>query len=828
MRPANNKYCRSKSRTRVLPTGVFQFLFERGPVLRLFELFAKASEKKPWLVVLAVAVVTVFMGAGMSRITTELSQESMMPKGYESIEALEVVEDEFGGITYENALIVADDVTSPEIREKIASLPQRLEEEGIGEDRILGVSSYYDVAQKYIDPETEEVKIQELLSNPEDMKELAKMVTMPELDAALVSFQLNPELSQSEQIQLARDLLSFLEDELDIEGVDVYLSGNASMEKDANDFMMKETRILFLAAILFIMLILYLTFRRVSDIFLPLLIIVVAIEWILGFMGWVGIPYTTMSVAIMPLMLGINIAYVIHILSRYYEEREAGKNLFAAATTSIKTVGVAVFLTALTTVIGFASFTITDLPQMRDFGVICLLGIVFSFVLSLTLLPAVVVIRDRRKGTEKLEAHLEKMRKRRREARYGLWIDKSLAGSSVAAYHHYWIVIGCVVAFMIVAGIATFNLKTGADVKSFFPEDMPSRVASAKVTEYFGPQSMDVLLVRGDIYEPANLKALLEVKKIIAGDERNNPGSEDYFNEQRIFSIADFVAGANQGDIPESRQEVEALIGAMKMDPAMKQQVEGMVSADGRLATVMLNSGFPDTEEEIKVKAEVMRDASSRIEQETDLEMIPTGFTVLITDIMGNLLPTQLKTSGLALLLCLLVLIVVFRSFWYGLVTMVVVVFGIAVELIMLWILGWPLDFMTVTISALLIGIGVDFGIHVSHRFREELLHRELSVEDSIKATVIHVGRALVAAAFTTAGVFAILGISSMVPMRRFGWTVAIGLIAALVGAVVVLPSLLAMISGRREKKGKTALRGAEGGEGSIDEADQPAPAPDS
>lgn len=88
--------------------------------MRLFEILASWSEKRPWFVVIGVAAVTVFMAFGTARITTELSQESMMPKGYESIEALETVDDEFGGISYEYGLIVVEkgsgdiqDVTSP-------------------------------------------------------------------------------------------------------------------------------------------------------------------------------------------------------------------------------------------------------------------------------------------------------------------------------------------------------------------------------------------------------------------------------------------------------------------------------------------------------------------------------------------------------------------------------------------------------------------------------------------------------------------------------------------------------------------------------------------
>ena len=573
--------------------------------------------------------------------------------------------------------------------------------------------------------------------------------------------------------------------------------------------MFKETRVLFGAAILFIMLILYLTFRRFSDVFLPLLTIVVAIICLLGFMGWAGITYTTMSVSILPLMLGINIAYVIHVLSRYYEEREKGEDPLLSTTTSVKTVGIAVFLTAVTTMIGFSSFMVTDMPPMRDFGLLLVLGIAFSFLLTMTLLPAIIVIRDRRKKTEKLEIHLEKMRTRRRDARYGQWMDRALVRMALVSEHHHWAVS---VITLIMVGFSVFaliNLDTGADIRSMIPEDMPSIQASRMITDYFGPQQPDIILVEGDIYEPENLAAMLAMEDSIINDSRNELDQEGWFFREGITSIADLIVKFSpQGTLPESREEVEAIVEEL----GKQISLDSFVTEDGRSAMVMVLSDIPDTEDDIAVKTDILRDQSAAIaEQDTDMMMRATGISVLISDLLGNILPTQLKTSGLALLLCALVLILVFKSLYYGIATLSVVIVGIIVEIIFLFALGWPLDIMTVMVSALVIGTGIDFGIHITHRFREEWHHGDRPLDESIKNTVLHVGRALVAAAFTTCGVFAILGISDMVPLRRFGFTTAVSLLGALLGAILVLPSILAIIVNRQNRKADVPAATAEG-----------------
>jgi uncharacterized protein len=764
-------------------------------VTRFFAFLASSSEKRPWLVVTVVGLITIFLVSGIGLLKTEFSQEGMMPKKYESVKALKTVQNHFGGLSYENILITADDVTSYGIADALIGLsPQELQKKaGVKPGQVLKVETYLDGLKKMAQLQGQPLPsglilgaaVQQFLSTDYAKEQVIGKTISKDKKAVVVKLQLDPKMSQNEQVQFAK----------------VYPSGFASMQKDGQEFMKRQTGILFLIALLYIMLVLYLTFRRVSDVFLLMFVIVVGIFWIIGLMGWVGITYTTMSVAIMPLMLGINIAYVIHILSRYYEEREAGGDVFNSATTSVKTVGVAVFLTAITTVFGFMSFTITDIPPMKDFGIVCMIGITFSFFLALTLLPALVVIRDRRKEAERLEAHLEKMRKRRRESRYGAAVDRALVGSSMTAYRHHWIVTGLVLILIAFAIFSIFNLKTGADIRAMIGENLPSVKASDMLTKYFGAQDADVIVVQGDVLDPANLKAFLKLEDRVVADSRNQAGEKGWFTRQGNISIADILMDANGGSLPDSKASVEATVEEL----GTQMDIGTLVSKNKDYAMIMIRSGTPATQEETDTKVKILRDAASKMESETGLKATATGFSVLIADLMGNIVPTQLETSGLALLLCLLILVIVFKSFFYGFVTLIVVVCGMSAEMAFLYIMGWPLDIMTVTVASLVIGAGIDFGIHVTHRFREQRYDRGLSLEDSVRTTVVHVGRALVAGGLTTAGVFGILGISSMMPLRHFGWTVAVGLLAALVGAIFVLPSLLVILSkASNGRKGKT------------------------
>ncbi|OFW59390.1 MAG: hypothetical protein A2V52_06220 [Actinobacteria bacterium RBG_19FT_COMBO_54_7] len=774
---------------------------------KLFTFLAASAEKRPWLVVLCVAVLTIFLLSGVAFLKTEFSQESMLPSNYESVKAIKKIQDQFGGLLYENVLIVSNDVTSPELASALMGLStQSLEEAGIPEGQVIKIETYLDglknmAAMQGAPLPTQPVLLQgavdQFLQTPYAQEQVVGQTITEDNKAAVIKLQLNPGMNQKEMVDVAKKLNKYFTTDFKPSGSEVYVTGMASMQLDAQDSMAQQTSMLMIIALLFIMLILYATFRRLSDVLLLMGVIVVGILWVIGLMGWVGIAYTTMSVAVIPLMLGINIAYVIHILSRYYEEREAGEGVFFSATNSVKTVGVAVFLTAITTVFGFSSFMITSIPPMRDFGIVCMIGITFSFLLAITLLPAVVVIRDRRKKAEKLDSHLETMRKRRRESRYGKIVDRTLVNASMTAYRLHYVIAVVAVAFIAFAGFAVANLQTGADIRSMIGSNLPSVKAGDKLSEYFGAQDADVILINGDVLKPENLKEYLKLEDEVAADSRNNPGEKGAFTREGNISIADIIANSNGGTIPDSAEEVTAIVARL----GEVMDTSSFVSQDGDYAMIMIRSSTSETQSATDTKTKILRDASSGLETSTGLKTVATGYSVLIADLMGKIVPTQLESSALALLLCLLILVIVFKSFMYGFVTLIVVVCGIAAEMVFLYAMGWALDIMTVTVASLVIGAGIDFGIHITHRFREQRHDRGLSIEDSVKTTVLHVGRALIAGGLTTAGVFGILGLSSMVPMRHFGWTTAVGLLAALLGALFVLPSALVILTKMIERR---------------------------
>ncbi len=577
-------------------------------------------------------------------------------------------------------------------------------------------------------------------------------------------------------------------------GIEIFLSGAATMSRDSNRRAMKDTRILFLMAFLFILFVLYLTFRSLSDVVMTVTVILLTVVWVVGLQGWLGFPFTYQSSGILPLLLGIDIAYAIHVLSRYYEERREGKDVAFSADRSVVTVGMAVFLTAATTAFGFASFGISDMPPVRQFGALCVAGVMFSFFLSVTLLPAFLVIRDKKRvapaerfGTEK-ELPGEPA---------GL-LERLLVRIALISERHR-AAVGLVTLMVVIACFALgTRISTEADFTKMMPQDMPSIRGQTEIAKHFGGQGIVYTLVSGDALDPSALKAMREYERELISIGATNEHGEPFFEKGKVMSLAS-VLEMVLGRLPQSRQEASMALEGMRGGRKANSQGR-LVSQDGRTAMISIRVGR-GTDQEMKEITRIIRDLNDEFAKRyPELSFKSSGFPLLMTDVLGSLLPTQLKTSALALALCALLVVGVFGSVCFGLAAASVVFLSIALEVAALAIIGWPLDFMTVMVSSLVIGAGIDFGIHVTHRFREEWGEHGLPVEEAMRKTVSSVGRALITAAFTTAGAFAIIGTSGISYMRRFGLITALSLVFALISSLMVLPSLLAWRALRLEK----------------------------
>ncbi len=798
----------------------------------MFKFFAELTRKHAKQIVIFWIVLSVPVILGVTRLDMKTSQRDLVPTKYESARAVRHLDDIFGGMSYEFIILEDLDMTSYPVVKKLILLEDQLYKHGIRKDDVVSISTYVDEIVKGAKKETGKSVIDEdffksfegqlvpsplggfaefktvilqglelMMSNPTWWKwnvDKGELLT-PDKRCGQVILKISPKLNSSQQQEVVSKIENFARDyfggDPELGNPKILFTGDPSISRDLSNYISRNTLVLILVAFAFLLIILYLTFRRMTDVFLPLLIIALSVVWIFGLMGWVGFPFTLISVAMAPLILGINIADVAYMMSRFYEELHGGKDARSSASRSITTVGVAVFLAGITTFFGFLSFTLSDLPAIQQFGVMAGFGEVIGFLFAVTLLPAVMILREEyqeKKGKEVNEKRLNIFARGKTTL-----MDGFLKRSADLSCRHPLGIL-CVAALMMIISFAGMGrLKTTSDLRRLIPAKLPSIQAQFEQERIFGPQQTDFVLIYGDVMNPEVLRGMERLRTQLVALE--------YTTENKIRSIDELFYDLikEQKGLKGSFSEV-----VPDSDPVVKQYYEevkeflpaDLITSDAKITQIPINSRAARDSDEVLWKKDVLREAvSNNLELEVVRHEIG-GLASLTADLLGNLVPTQIFTSIFALILSALLLMFIFQSIPLGLATLSVLLAGIGVEMGFLVLIRWPLDMMTALVSAMVIGVGIDYAIHVTWRFREEFGYRCDEAQEALEYTVMNVGRPIVASSLATAGAFLIITITEIMPVRRFGGVTSISLFFSLVATMLVLPSLLYLLARWRRR----------------------------
>lgn len=829
--------------------------------MKLYGYIAKIVREHPVYIVAVALLLTIALAPGLLFIRGEVTQRSMLPPDFPSNKALSDLTRVFGGTSYEQVLITAPRVTNNTITQFLIGLEDYINEDTSlskqvarlpgqqGKDVPEILRKPVPIVQDYLSPFIANVKQgiaqsgfnislrgindqliksqtgkdfqqtveQDYLSVTEVQQQMVgeqKFLT-PDYKTTIILIKQNPALSDSQQVALANNLEKLFRTKLSgVKGLKLNFSGDATLARDFDHHIRNKTLLLFLLSIAFVVLTLFFAFRRFTDTVVPIGVMIVSLIWTFGLMGYARIPYSIAAVAIMPVLLGHALTFVVPFIARYYEEEEQLHGAVVAASRTLLSVGMALFPAAATSVVGFMVFLFSVLPPLKNFGVTSALGTAALFVLSITLLPAIIVIRDIRievaaspEEREKYQTHFDGFRRRQEKSLYARGTDRVLHWSfDFSTHYSVFIVIGA--ALLIFLGFAgSAGLKTDSDLRALIPRDLPSIAADVQIEKAFGPDQTDFIMVNGDVLDPKSLEAMLKAEETIANDPAGHYSqydpihrtyvSGDYYPRNGMTSLADVVLSANNGVMPADKQGV---LSALDTAAANGGYVGGVLSDDHKYALISTNGRAALSNQAIKTKMSILNRSSDKYLASQGLRYELGGITPLTSDMTRNIIPTETWSSVLSLIVCGLLLIIIFRSLPFGLITLTVAFAGAAAEVGFLWLMSWPLDVITSLVSALVIAIGSNFGILFTHRYMQAIEGGDVPAIDALRDTILNLGRANVVAAVSTCAGFLIIMLSQIEPLKRFGGVTAFGIFWSLIASLTLVPALLHLWSGHKAR----------------------------
>ncbi|MFC2108873.1 RND family transporter [Candidatus Bipolaricaulota bacterium] len=559
------------------------------------------------------------------------------------------------------------------------------------------------------------------------------------------------------------------------DGDELFVYGDAYFDTIMAEEMEADTTLLFPLAILVMVALLFVSFVTIRGILLPIIVVLLSVTVAMGAMVLLGFPMTTMSFIAPILLLAIGIADAIHVLNRYNEEIAKGTPKRAAILTTMEEMKGPVVMTSLTTAVGFLSLLTAFMVPQRHFGIVTAIGVLAAMLFSLVLIPAVMSllkkprVRDLSKGLRPLTRIL-------------MGFEKAIVG------HRKTVMIVALIIFgLMLAGIPRLRVETSNE--EFLGKDHAAVQVLDFTSEYFSGD-MNIMVEfdtgrRDGLKDPAVLNAMLDLEEFMLEN-----------GVSKTFSLTTLVRQMNErfnADdpafyvIPDQQNMISQLLLLFTFQGGT---LGDMALGDFSAGTVM-GMYKMDSSGNVSRLAGVVQDYLDEHHPEGgDLRVRMIGATTLMDRIFTQMTQSQLIGLASTIAAVTILVMILMGSVVAGLVAAIPLILTVTFSMGIMAYTGQPLDIMTLMVSVVAVGIGVDYSIHFISRFRSEY-RKDQDAERSLQKTIQTTGRGITYNALTVALGFFILIFASFKGIRTFGWQIALTMGISALSAISIIPAVL-------------------------------------
>jgi predicted RND superfamily exporter protein len=568
-------------------------------------------------------------------------------------------------------------------------------------------------------------------------------------------------------------------------------------------------------------------YRDPIDLALGLSALVMTLIWTFGFLGFSGIPFTQQQISTPVLLLAVGVDFGIHIINRYREETVTGLEAVPSMRIATRQLMIAFVIVTATAVFGFGANALSDLPPIRNLGIISAVGIVFTFLIFGLFLPAA-----------KLE--VDRLRER-----FGVpeFNSEPIASedSSLGRLLSVFATAGDRAPVLLVVGILLFGggmaaYGTGVDT-SFSQEDfLPPEEEPAYVQyvpepfapgEYTVSSTLDILEDRFDTNQDQSITIYVEgpmerddALEALVRPNEDPPetlalGDENRVQAESIVTVirdrADrdpaFAALVARNDrdgdgIPD--RNLDRVYGALLASPS-GDRAERYLTEDRR-STQVVYSVEPDAEQGV-VTAQ-----SQEFATEFRYTATATGSIVVFDAISGIIFDSAIQGLLLSLLLTAVFLMIVYGVLeskpLLGIVNVFPILVSVASLVGTMRLLGLALNALTATLLSIGVGLGIAYSVHVTARFVDEYDRRGDAL-DAIRTTLTGTGGALLGSMLTTSLGTGALALAITPVLGNFGLLMGLSVAYSFIISVVALPPALMLWdrASETEARAMAALR---------------------
>ena len=589
----------------------------------------------------------------------------------------------------------------------------------------------------------------------------------------MISARLTPKVNdQSDKsLEIMGYLHKILEPEIAQTGYKYWINGGPALNEafvvigttDATTF----TPLVLLAS----MILLLLLFRRASGSLIPIAVVIFTFLTVLAVQLLLGYKLNNFTANLPVFVVAIGIADAVHIYSVWLTQKQEGHENDYAVLHSMQKNFLPIFLTSLTTAIGFATLTISEVIPILTLGIATASGAVLAFIISIVWMPSILLMIKK-----PIKAHIIEKTASKKPLGYGKFI---VANSKKIVF--------ITSAIFITFAMGLFFVKVDSNTIRYFDKEVEIRQSTEFMMKNLtGPMAYEIVVdskVKDGIKDPKFMKSV----------ERFYTEFQAKFPEVRhLASLMDTIKRFNKivdgkDEIPNNQNLIAQYLLLYSLSLPQGMEINDKMDINEQQLRITGQMDIVDTSKDLEMM-QYIEDWWAKTEYSASVQ----GQTAMFAHMQEDVTDTLIYSLSLAIFLVTVIMLFIFRRvslLWVFILPNILPV--ILVVGLMGWI-GISIDIGVAIAGAIIIGVAVDDTIHFLVKYFDAR-KRGLNMEDTFDEVLRYAGKAILFTTIILSVSFSLFAFSNFSPNQNFGIVTAFALIIAFVVDLLLLPALLSL-----------------------------------
>ncbi len=733
-----------------------------------------------WLVLIAFLGITVLMAMQIKKAHFNTDLQTYLPDDMPARVHQREIENIFGGTDLLMIVVKTDDVINAATLKRVKSFSQEMKKiKGIEK-----VMSLFDTKQvrneddaMLVDPAVRIIprnaqEVAEIKKELEENDMVYGSVVSKNFTTTAVIGMLEPDASDKSVVEQVEALLEKYPGE-----EETMLGGSPYLRVQNGKSMQRDISKLLPLGILLMLVFLFVSFRQFRGVWLPTLVVFISIFISLGFIPLIGWDFTVVTIILPVLLIAVANDYGIHMFSHYQDDNAPGNTLTKKEISlrMVTSLGKPIIIAGVTTMAGLLCMLGHILIPAWQMGILGAIGISVALIASLLFVPAVSSLLPKPKPVA-TPANTE--------GNKGIMNKFLLFLSNIVTQKPRTVLFSMLVVTVFIS-LGISKLSINSNPLRMFPEGHPAKVSGTLINRELGGFFPLSIVFEGDIKDPGLLKRIDATEKRIR--EMSEVGTT-----QSIAKVTRQISRAlnNSGEplydkIPDTYNAVSQYFELYMMsgDP---DDLEKMVDFNFERAMILVRFKEMNT----PVLRKCVKQIKNMFKDDPNVKYIG-GNADIFSEMDKRVVDGQFSSLVISLITVFIILSLSFRfrSFKGAVLQLIPLFMAILILFGIMGYAGIELNFTTALLSSIMIGVGIDYTIHLVWRYREER-RNGLEAAEAMKQTLHSSGRGIILNAVSVIIGFSALIFSSFLSVRFFGILMVVMVFTCLVGGLLLVPAL--------------------------------------